>query len=225
MEIVGAESDVIDKSAEGWLKRRKPDFDDLPAAVQRRVLQSQLERLNVAVDFELVERLRESAGKFVNVSSSLSVSRDASGALKLREQQSAEFNINELEVNLAGRAGNVDFDGLKFNWNFDNNSRGRPRCQIGREFFDANKIGGKIILRHWRAGDRFQPIGLKAAAKLQDLFMNAKIPRARRRGLIVATAAGGEIFWVECLRISENFKLTPETKRRLVWRWRRPQSV
>jgi hypothetical protein len=42
---------------------------------------------------------------------------------------------------------------------------------------------------------------------------------------MVAEAAGGEIFWVEGLRISENFKLTAGTKRRLVWRWHRPQSV
>jgi len=37
--------------------------------------------------------------------------------------------------------------------------------------------------------------------------------------LVVATA-GGEIFWVEGLRLAEKFKLTPETRRRLVWRWR-----
>jgi hypothetical protein len=35
-------------------------------------------------------------------------------------------------------------------------------------------------------------------------------------------ASGGEIFWVEGLRISENFKLSPKTKRHLLWRWRRP---
>jgi len=39
----------------------------------------------------------------------------------------------------------------------------------------------------------------------------------------VATTTGGKIFWVEGLRISGEFKLTPETKRRLVWRWRRPR--
>jgi len=41
---------------------------------------------------------------------------------------------------------------------------------------------------------------------------------------VVAEAADGEIFWVEGLRISEKFKLTPETQRWLVWRWRRLQS-
>jgi len=37
----------------------------------------------------------------------------------------------------------------------------------------------------------------------------------------MAAMAGGEIFWVEGLRISENFKLTAETGRLLAWRWRR----
>jgi hypothetical protein len=54
---------------------------------------------------------------------------------------------------------------------------------------------------------------------LQDLFVNAKIPADRRRTLVLATTAAGEIFWVEGLRIGERFKLTPETTRRLVWRW------
>jgi hypothetical protein len=40
----------------------------------------------------------------------------------------------------------------------------------------------------------------------------------------VATTAGGEVFWVEGLRISENFKLTPQTKRRLIWHWQRKQN-
>jgi tRNA(Ile)-lysidine synthase len=153
----------------------------------------------------------------VSVGSCLTVSRDVKGKLKLREQQPAEFDANEFEVKLSGKAGDVNFNGVKFSWSFASGSRGRSPRQNGREFFDADKIGNKIILRHWRAGDRFQPIGLKSAAKLQDLFTNAKIPRERRRSLILAAAAGGEIFWVEGLRISENFKITPQTRRQLVW--------
>jgi tRNA(Ile)-lysidine synthase len=222
MEIIGAESDLVGEAAEQWFARRTPVFKNLPVPIQRRVLQSRLERLNVATDFELVERLRESDGKFVSVGSGLSVSRDAGGGLKLREQPSAEFNPNELEVNLAGRAGGASFDGVKFSWRFDAAKNfQRPGKKIGCEFFDAEKVGCKMVLRHWRAGDRFQPIGLKSAAKLQDLFTNQKIPHERRRKLIVATAATGKIFWVEGLRISENFKLMRETKQRLVWRWRK----
>jgi tRNA(Ile)-lysidine synthase len=123
-------------------------------------------------------------------------------------------------VNLAGRAGGVSFAGVQFRWSFDNTkSAVHLNRQAGREFFDADKVGGQITLRHWRAGDRFQPIGLKSAVKLQDLFTNQKIPLARRRELIVAEAANGRIFWVEHLRMAEHFKLTPGTRRCLVWRW------
>ena len=57
--------------------------------------------------------------------------------------------------------------------------------------------------------------------KLQDLFVNAKIPAARRRELVLAAAADGKIFWVEGLRIGEQFKLTPETRR--VFAWKHPK--
>jgi len=221
MEIVGAESDFIGAAA---ATLQKNGFENLPLAIQRRVLQSQLKQIGVAADFDLVEQLRASADKFVSVGSGLTASRDASGKLKLREHQSAKFNTGELDVNLSGRAGDVNFGGTRFKWQIDLRQKSQSQLTFAvtkskREFFDAGKIGSKVILRHWRAGDRFQPIGLKSAAKLQDLFMNAKIQRERRRKLIVAEAASGKIFWVEGLRISENFKITPKTKRQLIWRW------
>jgi len=76
-------------------------------------------------------------------------------------------------------------------------------------------------LRHWLPGDRFQPIGMLQPIKLQDLFTNAKVPRDRRHSLIVAATDQEEIFWVEGLRISERFKLTKNTIRRLQWYWQR----
>jgi tRNA(Ile)-lysidine synthase len=76
-------------------------------------------------------------------------------------------------------------------------------------------------LRHWRPGDRFQPIGMAGGVKLQDLFTNRKIPRAERHRLVVATTAAGELFWVEGLRMAERFKLDKSTARRLQWCWDR----
>jgi tRNA(Ile)-lysidine synthase len=227
MEIVGEESEFVGVASSLWLDSVQPqaeryNFADLPVAVQRKVLQSQLTELGVAADFDLIEQLRASSGKFVSINSKLSVARDAGGKIQLanlQEHFGKKFIADELKLNLSGRAGRVEFGGLDFCWalkKFDG-SRGRSPHQT--EFFDADKIGGEIILRHWRAGDRFWPIGLKSAVKLQDLFVNAKVPAARRRSLILAATAAGEIFWVEGLRISEKFKLTPATKRQLVWNW------
>jgi len=202
-------------------QRGVPTFDKLLVAIQRRVLQLQLTNLGVWADFELVERLRRTTDVLVGVSPAFSVIRDAAGTVSLRTQAPVGFKVNELTVNLTGRAGEEDFNGVQFHWNFENAKTViRLSRTTGREFFDADKVGARIILRHWQAGDRFQPIGLKSPVKLQDLFTNQKIPRARRHNLVVAEAANGQIFWVQNLRMSEPFKLTPGTKRSLVWRWR-----
>jgi tRNA(Ile)-lysidine synthase len=221
MEIVGAEAEAVGQLTENWSKLRRPVFGKLPVAIQRRVLQAQLTRLAVSPDFELVESLRQAPGVAVSTGPNLSVARDAAGGIVIKKSlPAAGFNAKQLALNLTGRAGDAEFDGVVLSWRLGAN-RQKVQLKSGREFFDADAIGGRFTLRHWRPGDRFQPIGLPAAVKLQDLFTNAKIPRDRRRDLIVAAAADGEIFWVEGLRISENFKLTAETRCRLVWCWRR----
>ena len=116
--------------------------------------------------------------------------------------------------------GKIAFDKRLIRWQIKPLKKfARPTPVPGLETFDAGQVGSNIVLRHWQAGDRFQPIGLPKAAKLQDLFVNAKIPAAQRRELVVATTADGTLFWVEGLRLGEGFKLTPATRRQLVWQW------
>ena len=121
---------------------------------------------------------------------------------------------------MSGR-GRCVFGGVEFAWFRRRSASPRPRPRAGQELFDASLVGSNIQLRHWQPGDRFQPIGMSAPVKLQDLFTNAKIPALRRRQLVVAASAGGEIFWVEGLRIAERFKLGPGTRFQLRWTWRR----
>ena len=229
MEIVGAEAEFAGDAAQNWLSRKSAPampFDKLPVAVQRKALQQQLNEAGVAADFDLVEQLRQTAGKFVSVGSDISVARDVTGRISLRKHSDDRFRADELRIKLTGRAGQVKFGVLEIYWAMNKYSGSRERSepdwppphQPGTEYFDSAKIGAKIILRHWRAGDRFQPIGLKSAVKLQDLFVNAKIPAARRRELVLATTGAGEIFWVEGLRIGEKFKLTGRTRRQFVWK-------
>jgi tRNA(Ile)-lysidine synthase len=227
MDIAGAESQYVGDAARQWLRGRKGKtaphtngcaFEGLPVALQRKVLQLRLADARINADFDLIERLRQSADDFVSVNTALSVARDLEGVLKFRRPSPREFIAGEIRVKLAGRAGRVEFAGRQFNWRIQRQPRFHPpEKQAGREVFDADKVGAEIVLRHWCAGDRFQPIGLPAATKLQDLFVNAKIPATRRRALIVAASAAGGIFWVESLRIGEQAKLTPQTTRQLVW--------
>jgi len=234
MGIAGAEAEFVSQTARRWLKetgrngppgrprtprRGVPTFANLPVAVQRKVLQIGLAETGVISEFELVEQLREAPGKFVSVGSNLSAARDGAGRIELRSPSAPAFNASELKLKLQGRSGRAGFGGLKFRWAVRSFSGLRGRSPHPAEFFDADKIGGQIMLRHWRPGDRFQPIGSKSAVKLQDWFVNQKVPRARRHQLVVAATESGEIFWIEGLRIGEHFKLTAQTKRRLTWRW------
>jgi tRNA(Ile)-lysidine synthase len=225
MEILGAEAELLETLARDWRRRRVPAFAQLAPAWQRRVLQAELIDLGVSPEFESIERLRKEPGECVTVGTGMVLRHDGRGQVRQVPARKAVFS-NEIRRNLvlAGRKGHGDFDGLKWKWQMFNGTDSRwPRFTRGCEWFDAEKIGAAAVLRHWHPGDRFQPSGLGRPAKLQDLFTNGKIPRAQRHQLVVAATASGEIWWVEGLRIGERFKLTPETRRRFKWTWRREE--
>lgn len=225
MDITGAEMHVTEQVAQKWVARKAlilpEQFSQLPVAIQRRVLQLELRRHKIPVDFALVERLRADTDVPLTVSPDTAVVCDANGKLHLRAPVSFALNSNQLDVHLKARAGEAVFNGRHVRWKTSpQKTFRRPPSCAGREIFDAEKVGSHIILRHWRAGDRFQPIGLAQSVKLQDLFTNKGIPRAKRHELLVATTVKNEVFWVEGVRISERFKLTRATRRQLIWCWK-----
>jgi tRNA(Ile)-lysidine synthase len=222
MNLLGAEAEFIGQAAESWLSgNQRPPFDKLPVAVQRRCLQQQLLREKVEPDFELVERLRTKPDHPVSVAPGTTLVLDHRHRVLRREFRPAKTPPARFEL-LSGGAGEIESDQVKIRWRIASNRGARlPEHRAGREYFDADKVGSRIVLRHWQAGDRFQPIGMSVPVKLQNLFTNRKIQRERRHDLAVATTANGELFWVENLRISERFKLSERTKRRLNWQWKR----
>jgi len=234
MDILAEEADLARVMAEDWIrpagrtKYRKLNlqFPDLPVAVQRRCLQMQLLAEGISPDFELIEKLRLNPDKGVSIeqpgSSRRTVLRDSSGSVRWQTSEAIQFDSESRKLSLRDATGQTTFDGIGILWqNQHKPGLKRPKLRQHTEYFDAKLVGSEVILRHWRQGDRFQPIGMRAAVKLQDLFINQKVPRALRHQLVVATTEKGEIFWVEGLRISERFQLTKQTKRRLQWRWSR----
>jgi tRNA(Ile)-lysidine synthase len=81
------------------------------------------------------------------------------------------------------------------------------------ERFDAEALGKDLFVRTWESGDRFQPLGMSEEKKLQDFFVDEKVPRHRRGRVPLVCAADGRIAWVVGHRISEPFKVTERTRR------------
>ncbi len=252
MDIVGAEAELAAQAAREWRREgrgsksegRRPKFEQLPVAVQRRCVQLQLVGQGIVPDFELVEALRLKADRPVAIPDRVRpaargsadlhgrasgggrrgyyAARDEGGLVHLHVLAPQDFRQDCAEVGLQGRAGEVEFGGVRLNWRICPGRGPKPeRGAAGCEYFDADTVGARVVLRHWRPGDRFQPIGMGNAVKLQDFFTNQKVPREQRRRLVVAATTAGKVFWVEGMRISERFKLSNGTIRRLQWRWKR----
>jgi tRNA(Ile)-lysidine synthase len=81
------------------------------------------------------------------------------------------------------------------------------------ESFDVDVLGESPFIRTWREGDRFQPLGMRGEKKLQDFFVDEKVPRRQRGRVPLLCAADGRIVWVVGCRIAEPFKVTDATRR------------
>jgi len=61
--------------------------------------------------------------------------------------------------------------------------------------FDAGRLPGPLGVRSRRPGDRFYPLGMQGSKRLQDFFVDRKVPRALRDRVPLLTA-GEQILWV-----------------------------
>ncbi|MBI3867549.1 MAG: tRNA lysidine(34) synthetase TilS [Verrucomicrobia bacterium] len=226
MDIVGGDARFVEAQARVWIDGdSNADWSELDLAVQRHATRCQLADLGVEATFDLVESLRVSPGKPIAVSKS---GKNRSGIV-IRDDQGrvgwwtppsvSAWPDVFLEVDLSGESGRVSLGKKELRWET------RLKCPLGWpsrrsagvEVFDGSQVGARVVLRRWRPGDRYRPLGLGGTAKLQDLFINTKVPRADRETRWVACLASGDIFWVEGLRPGEDVKVTLQTRRWLVW--------
>lgn len=89
-----------------------------------------------------------------------------------------------------------------------------PREQAGhpsasRAVLDAEAVGRRLTVRGWRPGDRVEPLGLGGRKKVQDLFVDRKVPRDERGLVPIVTDWAGRIAWVAGHVVGEAFRVTP----------------
>jgi len=70
--------------------------------------------------------------------------------------------------------------------------------------FDESALVLPLVVRSRRPGDRFEPLGLNGSKKVQDMFVDAKIPRSARDEWPLLADAEGTILWLPGLRRSRH---------------------
>ena len=78
-------------------------------------------------------------------------------------------------------------------------------------YLDGATIEWPLVARRRRPGERLRPAGGRGSRRLQDLFVDARVPQALRDAWpIIATPAA--IVWVAGLRAADGYLATPESQ-------------
>jgi tRNA(Ile)-lysidine synthetase-like protein len=85
-------------------------------------------------------------------------------------------------------------------------------------YLDRAATGPTLTVRAWRPGDRVRPLGLGGTRKVQDVFVDRKVPRALRGRIPIVEGPRG-IAWIAGLCVSEAYRAGQGAAAvRLTWR-------
>ena len=205
-------------------------FGLAPIAIQRRLLRRVIEALTAspeAVGFRHIERLRQfivlgNQGRRCGLPGEISAERHVETILLWNASKALAIPyVLALPV-----PGKVDIVPLNIRLIAD--VMPKP-CNLGRigpqwALLDLDRTICPLQVRFRQPGDRFYPLGSPGSKKLQDFFVDTKIPRGERP-YVPLVVSNHEIVWVVGYRIAEPFKLRPETNRVLCLQCRTLQEA
>ena len=156
----------------------------------------------------LIELIKSQTGKSIHLKEKIAAIRERDSIVIEREREKRNKEIKKKikigqKITINGKEISVEItsrEKMKFN----------PNRLI--EYISGDKVKETFEIRKWKTGDRFNPIGMKGSKKISDFLADEKISSLTKKESLLLTNSG-KIVWVIGMRIDENFKVTPETKK------------
>ena len=226
-DIAGDDVSFIEKQASLLWKKLASEEDDIiyldmsqmvasPRAMQRQIFRRAVRQLrgnlkDVEADHieAMVGFLSKPAGKKLCLPDGLTLSTEY-GRLVLASAQASICPLPPLKGTFSIKIpGETDLPGWRVRASIIQELVG---CDNGlAASFDLNKVGRELTVRRRRPGDRFQPLGMSQAKKLQDFMVDSRIPRSWR-DRVPLICSPEQILWVVGWRIDDRAKVTENTK-------------
>ena len=111
-----------------------------------------------------------------------------------------KIKLKDFNLELSSELLKIGKDKIKFN-----------EVKNTEAFLDYAKIKPPIKVRIWKRGDKFYPLGMQKEKKLQDFFIDSKIPIHLRK-LVPVFIDREKIIWVGRHRIDNRVRITEDTK-------------
>ncbi|HUJ17812.1 MAG TPA: tRNA lysidine(34) synthetase TilS [Nitrospirota bacterium] len=215
---LGSVTEAAHREDDETVSIKRDAFDTLPPAFRRRLLRKIADMTDRGASFlslgqiddALSFMLSTQTGKSIMLSPGLSVTREYDRFVFSSPAARPGFSRT---LSHPG-ATMVPELGLEVKTLIAEGRRTEPELSnyIWQAQFDYDKIGPLLTLRSRHSGDRFSPSGMAGRSKkLQDYFVDAKVPR-RKRDRVPLLCSGEDILWVVGLRTDERFLVTEATR-------------
>jgi len=157
---------------------------------------------------DLKNLLGKQTGRKINLIEEITVVKERNSIIIFKEKpgESIDENIH-LKIGDKKKIGNSVISISKVNRS-QINYRNSPK----KEYVDAEKINGSLLVRKWETGERFHPLGMKQSKKVSDFLNEQKIPSHTKKKQLVLTESG-KIVWIIGIRIDNRYALTEKTSK------------